>query len=107
LTIIPQSAMSLFCTQTIDNLPSPEAAIVTNITPQKINRIKQGIERTQYSNLEVNEIVLNEYWFTSKINDIMTTPNTCVIGYNSLRFDDEFTRNLLYRNLFDPYLREW
>ena len=28
-------------------------------------------------------------------------------GYNSVRFDDEFVRNLLYRNLFDPYEREW
>jgi len=107
LTIIPQTALSLFCTQSIDNLPSPEAAIVTNLTPQKIINIKKGTEKTHYSNIEVKEIVLNEYWFTSKINDIMTTPNTCVLGYNSLRFDDEFTRNLLYRNLFDPYLREW
>jgi exodeoxyribonuclease-1 len=29
------------------------------------------------------------------------------VGYNSLRFDDEFTRNLLYRNFYDPYEREW
>jgi exodeoxyribonuclease-1 len=107
LAVIPKTALSLFCTQTIDNLPSPEAAIVTNLTPQKINRIKQGIEKTQYSNLEVKEMVLNEYWFTSMINEIMSTSNTCVLGYNSLRFDDEFTRNLLYRNLFDPYQREW
>lgn len=26
---------------------------------------------------------------------------------SSLRFDDEFTRNLLYRNFHDPYEREW
>ena len=32
---------------------------------------------------------------------------TCVVGYNSIRFDDEFTRNLLYRNLYDPYEREY
>jgi exodeoxyribonuclease I len=29
------------------------------------------------------------------------------VGYNSIRFDDEVTRNLLYRNLRDPYAREW
>ena len=28
-------------------------------------------------------------------------------GYNSLRFDDEVTRFLLWRNLADPYAREW
>lgn len=32
---------------------------------------------------------------------------TCTVGYNSLRFDDEFTRNLLYRNFYEPYAREW
>jgi len=34
-------------------------------------------------------------------------PGTCVVGYNSIRFDDEVTRNTLYRNFFDPYTREW
>jgi exodeoxyribonuclease-1 len=29
------------------------------------------------------------------------------VGYNSLRFDDEVTRNTLYRNLYSPYDREW
>ena len=37
----------------------------------------------------------------------MLAPGTCVAGYNSIRFDDEFIRNLFYRNLFDPYEREW
>ncbi|MGH8475144.1 MAG: exodeoxyribonuclease I, partial [Methylococcales bacterium] len=34
-------------------------------------------------------------------------PATCGAGYNSLRFDDEVTRNCLYRNFYDPYAREW
>src|SRR5690554_5587403 len=34
-------------------------------------------------------------------------PGTCGAGYNSLRFDDEVTRQLLYRNFYDPYEREW
>jgi exodeoxyribonuclease-1 len=29
------------------------------------------------------------------------------VGYNSIRFDDEVTRFLLWRNLRDPYAREW
>src|SRR5690606_35008473 len=28
-------------------------------------------------------------------------------GYNTIRFDDEVTRYLLWRNLRDPYAREW
>ncbi len=37
----------------------------------------------------------------------MSVPGTTTAGFNSLQFDDEFVRNLLYRNLFDPYEREW
>ena len=37
----------------------------------------------------------------------MAEPGTCSVGYNSIRFDDEFTRHLLYRNFHDPYAREW
>lgn len=37
----------------------------------------------------------------------MMEPSTCVAGYNSIRFDDEFSRNLFYRNLYDPYEREY
>jgi exodeoxyribonuclease-1 len=29
------------------------------------------------------------------------------VGYNSLRFDDEVTRHMFWRNLIDPYAREW
>ncbi len=34
-------------------------------------------------------------------------PGTCSAGYNSIRFDDTVTRNLLYRNFRDPYEREY
>ncbi len=34
-------------------------------------------------------------------------PNTCVAGFNSLRFDDEFIRFAFYRHFIDPYAREW
>jgi exodeoxyribonuclease-1 len=37
----------------------------------------------------------------------MSRPETCSLGYNSLRFDDEFVRNGLFRNFFDAYEREW
>jgi exodeoxyribonuclease-1 len=29
------------------------------------------------------------------------------VGYNTIRFDDEVTRHLFWRNLIDPYGREW
>jgi exodeoxyribonuclease-1 len=29
------------------------------------------------------------------------------VGYNTIRFDDEVTRHLFWRNLLDPYGREW
>ena len=34
-------------------------------------------------------------------------PQTCGTGFNSIRFDDEFIRQMLYRNFRDPYAREW
>jgi exodeoxyribonuclease-1 len=34
-------------------------------------------------------------------------PNTCVVGYNNIRFDDEVTRNIFYRNFYDPYAWSW
>lgn len=45
--------------------------------------------------------------FAAAIQRNLALPGTCGVGYNSLRFDDEVTRNLLYRNFFDPYAREW
>jgi len=73
-----------------DVLPNPAAALVTGITPQLANQ--QGIR-------EVDAL--------ERINALFSTPGTCVLGYNSLRFDDEFIRYGLYRNLYDPYTREW
>ncbi|MFK7912789.1 MAG: exodeoxyribonuclease I [Pseudomonadales bacterium] len=73
-----------------DALPNPDAALVTGITPAQANR--EG---------------LPEWRALQLINEQFAQPGTCVLGYNSLRFDDEFMRYGLYRNLFDPYGREW
>jgi len=75
---------------TDDYLPQPEACQVTGISPT-----------------EVQEKGLPERDFIAKIHAAMTTPDTCLVGYNSIRFDDEFTRHLLFRNFFDPYEQEW
>lgn len=79
-----------FCQPAPDVLPHPEAALLTRITPQQCER--DG---------------LIEADFASRVHDELGAPGTCGVGFNSLRFDDEFTRNLLYRNFYDPYAREW
>ena len=73
-----------------DTLPNPDATLVTSITPQLL--AAEG---------------LSEWAAVAKIHALLATPGTCSVGYNSFRFDDEFTRYSLYRNLFDPYTREW
>ncbi|WP_241242256.1 exodeoxyribonuclease I [Thalassotalea sp. G2M2-11] len=89
LNIIGEPEM-FYCQPPQDYLPQPEAALVTGITPQKAQQ--QG---------------LTEAEFTARIHQLFSEPNTCVAGYNNIRFDDEVTRYLLYRNFYDPYAREW
>ncbi len=89
LNIVGESLM-IYCKQANDSLPHPQACLVTGITPQ-----------------EVNEKGMPEAEFIKLIHDEFSEPNTCGVGYNSLRFDDEFTRFTLYRNFYDAYGREW
>jgi exodeoxyribonuclease I len=74
----------------IDVLPNPFASAVTGLTPQRVNR--EGI---------------NEFDAFLRINRLVSQPNTCVVGFNNLRFDDEFLRYGFYRHFIDPYAREW
>jgi exodeoxyribonuclease I len=73
---------------TDDVVPEPDAILVTGITPQKT--ISEGISEAEFLKIFHNEIA---------------TPDTVFIGYNTVRFDDEFMRFLLYRNFYDAY--EW
>lgn len=82
--------IEFYCELANDYLPAPGACFVTGLTPQKVNRL--GMPETQ---------------FIEKINALFNQPNTTVAGYNNIRFDDEITRQSLYRNLQDPYAREW
>ena len=50
---------------------------------------------------------LVEAEFIAKIHAEFSMPNTCVAGYNSIRFDDEVSRYSFYRNFYDPYEREY
>jgi exodeoxyribonuclease I len=73
-----------------DYIPQPQACLITGITPQLT--LRDGV---------------NEATFIKKIHAQFSQANTCVAGYNSIRFDDEVTRYTLYRNFYDPYAREW
>ncbi|WP_136068926.1 exodeoxyribonuclease I [Modicisalibacter radicis] len=82
--------LTLYCKPADDYLPAPQACLITGITPQTARR--RG---------------LPEMEFAARINAEMSVAGTCALGYNSLRFDDEVTRHLFYRNFLDPYAREW
>ncbi len=73
-----------------DVLPAPDATLVTGITPSQT--LREGI---------------SEWQMLTRVQALFSQPQTCVVGYNSLRFDDEFIRNGFYRMLLEPYAREW
>lgn len=79
-----------YCKQTNDYLPAPEAVMVTGITPQ-----------------ECNEKGFSEPEFAARILTEFSQPDTCVMGYNNIRYDDEMTRYTFYRNFIDPYEYSW
>lgn len=79
-----------YCIPALDTMIDPTSCLVTGITPQ-----------------ECEEKGVKESVFANNINDIFSESSTCAVGYNSIRFDDEFIRNLNYRNLLDPYAREY
>jgi len=87
---IIEDPLVIYCRPADDYVPSPQACLITGITPQKA--LEEGYPEAQ---------------FIARINEAFSQPDTCVVGYNSLRFDDEVTRHTLYRNLRDPYAREW
>ena len=71
-----------------DTIPSPEALMVTGITPQQTQA--DGYTEAEFAKL---------------LSDEIFTPDTVVIGFNNIRFDDEFVRYHMWRNFHDPY--EW
>ena len=82
--------VNLYCRPADDILPHPAACLITGIHPQTLR--EQGLDEAD---------------FITRLHAELARPGTCGAGYNSLRFDDEFTRYGLYRNFFDPYAREW
>jgi exodeoxyribonuclease-1 len=82
--------IACYCQPTRDVLPDPDAVLITSITPQQAQR--EGVPEPE---------------FFARVHEAMSAPGTCVLGYNSIRFDDELTRHGLWRNFFPPYDREW
>jgi len=82
--------LMIYCRPSPDYLPDPQACRVTGITPQK-----------------AAEHGLAEIAFIQAIQAELGAPGTCFVGYNNIRFDDEFTRHTLYRNLLEPYAHEY
>jgi exodeoxyribonuclease I len=80
----------VYCRPSDDMLPQPEACMITGMTPQQA--LREGVIEAE---------------FIRRIQHELSAPGTCGVGYNTLRFDDEVTRNTLYRNFHDPYAREW
>ncbi|MDT8998890.1 exodeoxyribonuclease I [Paucibacter sp. APW11] len=82
--------LMVYCRPAPDQLPDPEACLLTGILPQTC--LEQG---------------LPEHEFAAAIEAELARPGTVGVGYNSIRFDDEVTRHLFWRSLIDPYAREW
>ncbi len=73
-----------------DILPEPQAVLITGTTPQKT--IEEGVSEPELCKLLMQEIF---------------TPGTITVGFNNVRFDDEFIRHTLWRNFYDPYEWAW
>lgn len=73
-----------------DILPSPDAIMVTGITPQ--STLADGYSEAEFCKLLMNDVFM---------------PDTITVGFNNVRFDDEFIRHTLWRNFYDPYEWSW
>lgn len=82
--------VNILVKMTEDALPSPTAIAVTKITPQ--DTLRDGISEAE---------------FVKYVQEEIFTPNTIAVGYNTVRFDDEFMRAIFWRNFYDAYEWEW
>lgn len=73
-----------------DVLPEPDAILVHGITPQKT--LEEGLTEAEFAAFFQEKVAL---------------PATTFVGYNNIRFDDEFMRRVCYRTFYDPYQWHW
>jgi len=75
---------------TPDIVPDPDAIMVTGITPQQT--LADGVSEAEFLERFYKQVV---------------TPGTIFVGFNNIRFDDEFMRFANYRNFYDAYEWQW
>lgn len=85
------SPITLYATLSPEVLPHPKAVLVTGILPQMLATLGARPEAE----------------FAALIHAQMMVPDTCAVGFNSLRFDAELLRFMFWRHLRDPYAHEW
>lgn len=82
--------VNCYVKMTPDILPDPDAVLVTGITPQMT--LADGLTEAEFLKLFYDEVVKSE---------------TIFVGFNNVRFDDEFMRFINYRNFYDAYEWQW
>lgn len=75
---------------TDDVLPQPDAILITGITPQATRA--GGITEAEFCKYFMEQVA---------------APDTVVVGFNNIRFDNEFIRFTLWRNFYDAYEWSW
>lgn len=75
---------------TPDVLPEPGAILVHGITPQKT--LEKGISEAEFCK-----------YLTAQVS----AKDTIIVGYNNIRFDNDFIRFTLWRNFNDAYEWTW
>ena len=81
--------VTLLCRVADDYLPDPGACRITGLAPADV---ADG---------------LPEHRFVRRALEELGRAGTVSVGYNSVAFDDEFTRFAAHRSLEDPYAHEW
>lgn len=81
---------NLLVKMTPDVLPDPDAVLVTGITPQQT--LTDGVTEAEFIKYLEGQVFL---------------PDTIIVGFNNIRFDDEFMRFTLWRNFSDAYEWQW
>jgi len=71
-------------------IPEPEAIAVHGILPQQT--LSDGLTEAEFVKLFQREVLDSD---------------TIIVGFNNIRFDDEFVRHIMWRNLYDPYEWHW
>jgi exodeoxyribonuclease-1 len=82
--------INIHCKPSQDAIPSPISCLITGITPQYCD--EKGISEHEFSSIIFREL---------------NTPHTVSVGYNNIKFDDEFNRFLFWRNLSESYIHTW